>query len=91
MTATLTLTPEVLEDETAVSLALSLAAANKRAREIGLNANEDLVGILYLLVDGADVWEVSYGPRNCFDQRGGGLIIEVNAQDNSIRRVLRGQ
>ncbi len=62
MTATLTLTPEALEDVTALSLALSLAAANKCAREIGLNANENLVGIMYLLVDGEDVWEVSYGP-----------------------------
>lgn len=42
-------------------------------------------------IDGHTVWHVNYGPKDYIGQRGGDLIVEVNADDETISRVLRGQ
>ena len=84
------LTAEVLQDELAVSLARVLAAANKRARELGIDVSQSLITVSQTLNDGS-FWRVNYGPRDYIGRRGGDLIIDVNASDASIKNVLRGQ
>ncbi|MGI8980371.1 MAG: hypothetical protein ACR2FY_14180 [Pirellulaceae bacterium] len=85
-----TLSPEVLEDTVAVSLARCIAAANRAAREAGVDLPESLVTITELS-DEKPRWRINYGPKNYRNRRGGDLLIEVDAADASIQKVLRGQ
>lgn len=84
------LTPEVLQDEVAVSLARIIAAANKRAREVGVNVTESLMTITQIS-NGDLFWRINYGPKDYINQRGGDVIIEVDASNASIKNVQRGQ
>ena len=86
-----TLTAEVLQDHIAVSLAHTMATANKRARELGVDVIQSLITITQHISNGTLLWRVNYGPRDYVGRRGGDLIIEVNPLDASIRQVLRGQ
>ncbi len=85
-----TLTADVLQDDLAVTLARVLAAANKRARELGVDALQSLITITQHFDNGPH-WRINYGPKDYVGRRGGDLIIEVDASDISIRQVLRGQ
>lgn len=85
-----TLTAEVLQDDIAVSLARVLAAANKRARELGVDVLQSLITITQL-AEGDLRWRINYGPKDYIGQRGGDLIVEVDAANASVTRVLQGQ
>ncbi len=85
-----TLTGDVLQDDLAVSLARVLAAANKRARELGVDALQSIITISQHFDDGM-FWRVNYGPKDYIGRRGGDLIVDVDGGDASIKRVLRGQ
>ncbi|MBI5293392.1 MAG: hypothetical protein HY872_16065 [Chloroflexi bacterium] len=85
-----TLTADVLQDELAVLLARVLAAANKRARELGVDVLQSFITITQSFENGPR-WRVNYGPKDYLGRRGGDLIIEVDAGDISIKQVLRGQ
>ena len=85
-----TLTADVLQDDLAVTLARVLATANKRARELGVDALQSLITITQHF-DNGPRWRINYGPKDYVGRRGGDLIIEVDASDISIRQVLRGQ
>jgi hypothetical protein len=85
-----TLTMDVLQDELAVSLARVLAAANKRAREAGVNVAHSLITITQNFEHGLR-WRINYGPKDYIGQRGGDLMIEVDANDARVTRVLHGQ
>lgn len=85
------LTTEVLQDELAMALAQVLAAANKQARDVGVDISQSLITISQPYADEILIWRVNYGPRDYLNQRGGDLIVEVDATDASIRQVLRGQ
>lgn len=85
-----TLAKEVLQDEVAVSLARVTAAANKRAKELGIDVPQSLITITQVIDDGIH-WRINYGPKDYIKQRGGDLIIEVDAKDANIQRDLRGQ
>jgi hypothetical protein len=85
-----TLTVEDLADEFAVSVAHILAAANRRAREHGCEVSHSLVTISQHF-DGGWLWRINYGPKNPTAQRGGDLIVEVNADSAEVKRVLHGQ
>ncbi len=88
----MTLTADVLEDPLAVSLARALAAANRRAQEVGVNALQSRITVTQQIADDASLfWRINYGPQDPVGRRGGDLLIEVNADDASIRRTLRGQ
>jgi hypothetical protein len=87
---TTTLTAEDLADEFAVSVAHVLAAANRRARELGCEVSQSLVTISQHF-DGGWLWRINYGPKNPTARRGGDLIVEVNADNAEVRRVLHGQ
>ena len=86
-----TLTADVLQDDLAISLARMLAAANKKARESGVDVPQSLITITQGSLIGDSVWRINYGPKDFVGQRGGDLIVDVNANDASIKQVLRGQ
>lgn len=88
---TTTLAGDVLQDELAVSLARAMAAANKRARELGVDVVASLITITQHAFNGKLLWRISYGPKDYIGQRGGDWIIEVDSTDASIKQILRGQ
>jgi hypothetical protein len=85
-----TLSNEVLQDDMAVALARVMAAANKRARELGVDIMQSLITITQHFDQGL-LWRINYGPKDYINQRGGNLIIEVGGDDIKIKQVLRGQ
>ena len=86
-----TLTADVLEDQIAVSLARVLAAANKQARQSGIDAAENFITITQRPVNGDVIWRVNYSAKEYVARRGGDLIVDVDASDGTIKQVLRGQ
>lgn len=84
-----TLNADILQDEIAVSLARVLAAANQRAREFGVDAQNSLITITQ--TDGGLCWRINYGAKDYINRRGGDLIVDVDAHDANIRQVLHGQ
>jgi hypothetical protein len=88
---TVTLATEVLQDDLAVSLARAIAAANKKARELGVDALQSLISITQHTRNGDSVWQINYGPKDYMNRRGGDVLIEVDMLDATIKRVLRGQ
>lgn len=86
-----TLTPDLVEDDVAVSLARALAAANRRARELGVDVAKSLISITQQPGDGDMFWRMNYGPKDYVGRRGGDLTIEVDQNDSTITRVLWGQ
>ena len=85
------LTADVLQDDIAMSLARAMAAANRRARELGMDVPQALITITQRALDGDLVWRINYGPKDYIGRRGGDLIIEVDPGDASIKQVLWGQ
>jgi hypothetical protein len=85
------LTPDVLQDDIAVSLARVVAAANKKAVELGVDVPNSAINIARYDRNGIQLWRVNYGPEDYISRRGGDVIIEVNPVDASIEGVLRGQ
>ena len=85
------LSSEVLEDDVAVSLARAIAAANERARQVGVNVSDTLLTIAEVTSDGQVVWRVNYRPRDYVGRRGGDLVVDVDPKDARVRRVVRGQ
>jgi hypothetical protein len=85
------LSPEVLQDDMAVSLARVIAVANKRARELGIDVLQSIINISQHSRNGGWLWRVNYGPKDYVGRRGGDLIIEVDPDDASIKEVLWGQ
>lgn len=85
------LTNDVLQDDIAVSLARVVAAANKRAGELGIDVMQSVITISQHPENGDLLWRVNYGPRDYVGRRGGDLIIEVDPGDASIKQELWGQ
>ncbi len=85
------LTADVLQDDIAISSACAIAAANKRARELGVDVLQMLITITQRSFNGGLVWRINYGPKDYIGHRGGDLIIEVDSSDANIKQVLWGQ
>ena len=86
----MTLTKEDMADEFAVSLAHILAAAaNRRARQLGCDVSQSLVTISQHF-EGGSFWRINYGSKNPVAQRGGDLIVEMNADNAEVKLVLPG-
>ena len=85
------LTPDVLQDELAVSLARVVAAANARAREAGVDLRQSLITITKKILESGLIWRVNYGAKDYVGRRGGDFIVEVDPASAQVRRVLRGQ
>jgi len=86
-----TLPADVFEDDVVVSLARAMAAANKRARELGIDVLQTLITITQRPLNGSTFWQINYEPKDYIGQRGGDLIIEIESGDASIQKVLWGQ
>ena len=86
-----TLTADELQDSLAVSLARAVAAANKRARALGIDVLRSVVTITQRALDGSVVWRINYGPRECVGRRGGDLVIDVDPDTATVKQVLKGQ
>ncbi|MEK7784919.1 MAG: hypothetical protein AAB658_05755 [Chloroflexota bacterium] len=86
-----TLTAEVLQDDIAVSLARAIATANKRARELGVDALQSLITVTQHVSNGIALWRINYAPKDYIGRRGGDLIIDVDTRNAGIKQVLRGQ
>lgn len=86
-----TLTAEVYQDDIAVALANVLAAANKRAGELGVDVADSLLTISQRIQSNGMVWRINYGPREYIHQRGGDLIVDVGAASGKVEQVLYGQ
>lgn len=84
------LAAEVLQDDVAVALARVIAAANRCAREAGINIQQSLITISQLS-EGEAGWRINYGPLDYLSRRGGDLIVDVDPTDASIKQVLHGQ
>jgi hypothetical protein len=79
-----------MKDDIAMDVARVMAAANKRARESGVDVGQSLITITQVIDDGAH-WRVTYGPKEYIGRRGGDLMIDIDPHDASVTRVLRGQ
>ncbi len=84
------LSSDVLQDDLAVLLARVVAAANKRAIELGVDVRQSIVTVTQM-TNGEACWRINYGPKDYIGQRGGDLIVDVDGTDTSIKRVLHGQ
>ncbi|MBS1787472.1 MAG: hypothetical protein JST85_07120 [Acidobacteria bacterium] len=82
--------PEVLNDDLAISLARVIAAANKRASELGVDVMQSIITISQM-TNGEACWRINYGPKDYVGRRGGDLIVDVDADNASVKRVLHGQ
>jgi hypothetical protein len=85
------LSDDVLNDEMAVALARIIAAANRRAGEMGVDANQSMITIARRFSGTETVWRVNYGPKDYLNRRGGDLVIELDPKDATVKNVLRGQ
>jgi hypothetical protein len=85
------LSPDVLQDDIAVTIARVIASANKRARELNVDVMQSIISLTQHSQDGSWVWRVNYGAKDYIGRRGGDLMVEVNPEDASIQRVLWGQ
>ena len=85
-----TLTADVLQDDIAVSIARVMAVANRCAREAKVDVFQSIITITQHFEDGL-FWRINYGPQNYINRRGGDLIVDIDANDATIKQVLRGQ
>lgn len=85
------LADDVLQDEMAVSLARAIAAANEKARAAGLDVAKSRISITQQAMETEPIWRINYGPRDYIGRRGGDLVVDVDARDGKVKRVLRGQ
>ena len=84
------LSTDVLQDDLALTLARVMAAANKRARELGVDVVQSFISVTQQFDNGSN-WRVNYGSRDYINRRGGDIMIDVNGEDMKIKQVLRGQ
>jgi hypothetical protein len=85
------LTPEVLQDPTAVSLARAVTAAKRRAREQGVVPEDNLLTVSQTSETDTYAWRINFGPKSPQFARGGDFMVEVDPDDGSIHRELWGQ
>ena len=85
-----TLTDDVIQDDIALPLARAIAAANRRASELGVDVSQSFITITQDFTNGLH-WRFNYGPKNPVGRRGGDLIVDVNALDATVTQVLHGQ
>ena len=84
------LSNETLQDEIAVSVARVLASANRKAKELGVDARTSLITVSQHLAKGVWLWRVHYGARDYVGRRGGDLMIDIDPATANIKQILRG-
>jgi hypothetical protein len=82
----------VSKDDVALSAAAALHVADGAARLSGEELNHELISIRARHLDGRSVWRIEYLPKDLVPgRRGGGLAVDVDAEDLTVIRVLKGQ
>lgn len=71
-----------------MSLARVLAAANKQARQSGVEAAENFITIAQRPVNGNVIWRINYSAKDSVGRRGGDLIVDVDASDGTISKCF---
>jgi hypothetical protein len=79
------------QDGIAVSLARAVTIANRTAREAGVEPDDRMIFISQDILDDVPIWRITYGHKDYINRRGGGYIVNVNAQDGSVVSVQRSQ
>ena len=79
------------QDQLAMSVARALTIANAAAHENGIERSASLITITEEMTPSGSQWRIHYGPREYLNRRGGDLIVLVDANGDSIRKVIRGQ
>ncbi len=82
---------DFLQDTIAVSLARAMAEANKRARSLGVDVQDRRIDVSQESTEQGLVWRINYGLKDYVGRRGGDLIVDVDPDDGSVKRVLHGQ
>ena len=88
---TTVLSDETLKDEIAVSVAQVVASANRKAKELGVDARTSLITVSQHLAKDVWLWRVHYGARDYIGRRGGDLMIDIDPTSADIKQILRGQ
>jgi hypothetical protein len=81
----------IRQDRLALSVGSAVALANERAIAEGVDPAASLVTISQETTADGPCWGIHYGPRDYVHQRGGDLTIYVDANGETIHRILRGQ
>jgi hypothetical protein len=87
----LTVSSEMLQDESVIAIACAVAIANKKAQEAGIETTKFLISATQDIEENAPIWRVDYIPKDYINKRGGGFSVEIDAQDGHIIRALRSQ
>ena len=88
------LNSDLLQDELALSLARVIAAANRCAREAGVDVMQSLISVFQIANEDA-VWRVNYGPKDYVSRRGGILSLKsmpktpVSNKFSTVNRWVR--
>lgn len=82
---------EMRNDTLVMSVAQALSVANEAAITHGTELANSLVTITEERIPEGRQWRIHYGPRDYIGRRGGDLIVLVDEQSASVKRVIRGQ
>jgi len=85
---------KALHDPQAVSLAEAVAAANEKARAVGMDTDDWRILVEQETSEkGTPLWRVSYMPipPPGVRMRGGDYIVEVDATTGAVYRTMHGQ
>ena len=74
-----------------MSMARALALANGAAIAHGTQPAKSLISITEESSPEGTVWRINYVKRENVNRRGGDLIVYVDAVNQTVQRVLRGQ
>ncbi len=86
-----TVPEDVLQDDLALFVARVTATANKQAFASGVDALNSVITIRQMSSEDRAAWRVDYGDQDVLGWRGGGLSVDVAADGETVKRVLRGQ
>ena len=81
----------IQSDEIVMSVARALALANEAAVLHGTQPAMSLISIMEESSPEGPVWRINYVKRDNVNRRGGDLIVYVDARNQTVQRVLRGQ
>ena len=82
---------DIRQDPLALSVAGALAIANETAAAQGTNLSQSLVTITEEAPPPERLWRIHYGPRDYRNRRGGDLIVIVDEQTGTAKRIIKGQ
>ncbi|CAN5641317.1 hypothetical protein BH11PLA2_BH11PLA2_15700 [soil metagenome] len=82
---------DLMQDSTTASMARAVLVARRRAVEIGIVPDDNILTVSQSDESSPRYWRVNFEPKTPKFRRGGDYMIDVDAADGSIQRELRGQ